>query len=98
MSGSYDERAAARKLAGELARELNRVSGLLEEVVTVWRRAELFGQQSSVAPGSLQDEARSLADTLRALPDADSEEHPALTFSAVARLAALRSNAACPRR
>ena len=78
-----------------MATDLSRVSGLLEEVATLWRRAQLYGQQSSpIAPGSLQDAARSLADALRLLPDADSGEHPALAFAAVAQLAALESNAA----
>ena len=77
-----------------MATDLSRVSGLLEEVATVWRRARLYGQQSSpIAPGSLQHAARSLADDLRLLPDADCKEHPALAFAAVAQLAALETNA-----
>lgn len=96
VSGSYDQWAAARQAADLVATDLNRVSGLLEEVATLWRRAQLYGQQSSpIAPGSLQDAARNLADALRLLPDADCEEHPALAFAAVAQLAALESNAAC---
>ncbi len=95
VSGSYDQWAAARQAADLVATDLNRVSGLLEEVATLWRRAQLYGQQSSpIAPGSLQDAARSLADALRLLPDADSGEHPAQAFAAVAQLAALESNAA----
>lgn len=95
MSQSYDQRAAARATADLLATDLNRVSGLLEEVATVWRRAELYGQQpASIAPRSLQRAARGLADALRLLPDADSEQHPALVFSAVTQLAVLESDAA----
>jgi hypothetical protein len=95
MSGSYDRRAAARLAADLTATDLQRVSGLLEEVATLWRRAQLYGQQSSpIAPRSLQDAARNLADTLRVFPDADSDQHPALAFSAVTQLAALESNAA----
>jgi len=78
-----------------LVTELNRVSGLLEEVATVWRRAELYGQQpASIAPRGLQSAARELADAVRLLPDADSEQHPALAFSAVTQLVALESDAA----
>jgi hypothetical protein len=95
VSASYDQRAAARTAADLLATDLNRLSGLLEEVATVWRRAELYGQQpGSIAPSSLQSAARGLADALRLLPDADSEQHPALAFSAVTQLAVLESDAA----
>jgi hypothetical protein len=95
VSGSYDQRAVARQAADLVAADLSRVCGLLEEVATFWRRAQLYGQQSSpIAPGSLQNAARSLADALRLLPDADSGERPALTFAAVAQLAALENNAA----
>lgn len=94
MSESYDQRAAARTAAGLLAADLNRVSGMLEEVATVWRRAELYGQQpASIAPRSLQNAARDLADTLRLLPEADHEQHPVLAFSAVTQLAVLESDA-----
>jgi hypothetical protein len=95
VSESHDQRAAARTAAGLLAADLNRVSGVLEEVATVWRRAELYGQQpASIAPRSLQNAAGSLADTLRLLPDADSEQHPVLAFSAVTQLAVLETDAA----
>ena len=95
MSGSDGLRAAARKDAGLMVSDLNRVSGLLEEVATIWRRAELYGRQSSsTAPSHLQEAARGLAALLRAVPDADCGQHPALAFSAVAQLAALESNAA----
>jgi hypothetical protein len=94
VSESYDQRAAARTAADLLAADLNRVSGVLEEVATVWRRAELYGQQpASIAPRSLQDAAGGLADTLRLLPEADSEQHPVLALSAVAQLAVLESDA-----
>jgi hypothetical protein len=77
-----------------LAADLNRVSGGLAEVATVWRRAELYGQPPGfIAPHSLQNAARDLADTLRLLPEADSEQHPALAFSAVTQLAVLESDA-----
>ena len=95
VSGRYDQRTAARQAADLVATELDRVCGLLEEVATLWRRAQLHGHQSSpFAPGSLQDAARSLAAALRLLPDADSREHPALAFTAVAQLAALQHDAA----
>jgi hypothetical protein len=95
VSGSYDQRAAARTAADLLATDLNRISGLLEEVATVWRRAELYGQQPpSIAPSSLQSAARDLADALRLLPEADSEQYPALTFAAVTQLAVLERDAA----
>lgn len=95
MSGSHDHRAAAREDADLMVTDLARVSGMLEEAATLWRRAELYGQQSSPrSPGNLQDAARRLAEDARALPEADSEQHPALAFSAVAQLAALESNAA----
>ena len=95
MSESYDQRAAARTAAGLLAADLNRVSGMLAEVATVWRRAELYGQQpASIAPRSLQNAAGGLADALRLLPEADSEQHPVLAFSAVTQLADLESDAA----
>ena len=79
-----------------MATDLHRATGLLEEVGTVWRRAGRFGQQRSspCAPDSLQDAARNLADAVRALPDADADQHPALVFSAAAQLAKLGSNAA----
>jgi hypothetical protein len=93
MSGSHDQQAAARKDADLMVRDLDRVSGLLEEVATVWRRAEIFGEQPSASsPGHLQGAARSLADTLRGLPDADSGQHQALVFAAVIQLAALERN------
>jgi hypothetical protein len=95
MSGSHDQRAVARKDADLMAVDLECVSGLLEEVATLWRRAERYGQQPpSTAPRNLQDAARRLADVVRALPDADCEQHPALAFSAVAQLVTLESNAA----
>jgi hypothetical protein len=95
VSESHDQRAVARTAVGLLAADLNRVSGVLEEVATVWRRAELYGQQpASIAPRRLQDAARDLADTLRLLPEADSEQHPVLAFSAVTQLAVLESEAA----
>lgn len=94
MSESHDQRAAARTAAGLLAADLNRVSGVLEEVATVWRRAELHGQQpASISPSSLQNAAGSLANTLRLLPAADSEQHPVLAFSAVTQLAVLETDA-----
>jgi hypothetical protein len=95
MSGSYGLRAAAHKDADLMVRDLNYVSGLLEEVATIWRRAELYGRQSSsTAPGHLQEAAKNLAALLRAVPDADCGQHPAQAFSAVAQLAALETNAA----
>jgi hypothetical protein len=95
VSGSYDQRAVARQAADLVAADLSRICGLLEEVATLWRRAQLYGQQSSpIAPGSLQEAARRLADALRLLPDADSSERPALAFAAVAQLGALENNAA----
>jgi hypothetical protein len=93
MTGSYDQRGAARKDADLMVTQLMNVSGMLEEVATVWRRAELFGQQPpSASPENLQEAARSLADTLLALPDADCDEYQALAFSAVTRLAALKNS------
>jgi hypothetical protein len=95
MSGSHDERAAARKEADLMVTDLMSVSGVLEEVATLWRRAGLFGQEApSGSLGSLRGAARGLADTVRALPDADCGEHQALAFSAVAQLAALENKAA----
>ena len=80
--------------AGLLAADLNHVSGVLEEVATVWRRAELYGQQpASIAPRSLQNAAGGLADALRLLPEADYKQHPVLAFSAVTQLAVLESDA-----
>jgi hypothetical protein len=94
VNGGYDQREGARQAADVVATDLSRVCGLLEEVATLWRRARIYGPQSSpVAPGRLQDTARSLADALRLLPDADSREHPTLAFAAVAQLAALENNA-----
>ena len=95
MGGSDGLRAVARKDADLMVRELNCVSGLLEEVATIWRRLEVYGRQSSsTSPGHLQKAARNLAAVLHAVPDADSGQHPALAFSAVAQLAALEANAA----
>jgi hypothetical protein len=95
MSGSYDQRAAVRKDADLMVTDLMNISGMLEEVATVRRRAEIFAQKRpSSSPSSLQAAAASLADTLHALPDADPRQHPALAFSAVTQLAALENNAA----
>lgn len=94
MRDTDDQRAAARKEAALMATELRRVTGLLEEVATVWRRAGRYGQQpSSCTPGSLQDAARNLAAAVSTLPDADAEQYPALAFSAAAQLAGLAANA-----
>lgn len=94
MSENYDQRAAARTAARLLAADLNRVSGVLAEVATVWRRAELYGQQPGfITPSSLQSAAGGLADALRLLADADFEQQPALAFSAVTQLAVLESDA-----
>jgi hypothetical protein len=93
MSGSFDQRTATRKEADLMVTGLITVSGMLEEVATAWRRAELFGPEPPASsPGHLQRAARNLADTLRALPDKDSDEHQALAFSAVTQLAALENN------
>ena len=95
MSAIYDQRVAARKDADLMVVELTRVSAILEEVGTVWRRAELFGQDpSGSCPGDLQATAKSLAETVLALPDTDSSQLQAVTFSAVTQLAALDSKAA----
>jgi hypothetical protein len=95
MSGSHDERPAARKDADLMVTDLMSVSGVLEEVATLRRRAGLFGQEApSGSLGNLRGAARGLADTVRALPDADCGQHQALAFSAVTQLAALESNAA----
>jgi hypothetical protein len=97
MRDTDGQREAARNEAALMATDLRRVTGLLEEVATVWRRAGRYGQQqqpSSCAPGSLQDAARTLAAAVRDLPDADTEQHPALAFSAAAQLGELRNNAA----
>src|ERR1039458_2237873 len=95
MSSSHDQRAAAHQDAGRIADDLNRMSGLLEEVATVWRRAGLYGPQSSpITPGHLQEAARSLANLLRTLAYADSEQYPALAFSAAEQTEALERDAA----
>jgi hypothetical protein len=95
MSGDHDGRAAARKDADLMVTELMSVCGVLEEMATLWRRAGLFGPESSSgSPVNLQQAARGLADTVLALPDADCGQHQALAFSAVTQLTALESNAA----
>jgi hypothetical protein len=95
MHGSDDQRAAARQAAELMAMDLTRVSGLLEEVGTLWRRAGFYPRPSApIAPASLQTMARNLAEVLHLVPDTDSKEHPALAFAAVAQLAALEGNAA----
>jgi hypothetical protein len=94
MSGSHDERAAAYKDADLLVTDLMSVSGVLEEVATLRRRAGLFGQEGpSGSLGNLWGAARDLADTVRALLDADCGQHQALAFSAATQLAALKNNA-----
>jgi hypothetical protein len=94
VSENYDQRTAARTAAGLLAADLNRVSGMLAEVATVWRRAELYGQQPGfITPSSLQSAAGGLADALRLFAEADSEQQPALASSAVTQLAVLESDA-----
>jgi hypothetical protein len=95
MGGSHDERAAARKDADLMVTDLMSVSGVLEEAATFRRRAGLFGQETpSGSLGNLPGAARGLADTVRALPDADRGQHQALAFSAVTQLAALENKAA----
>jgi hypothetical protein len=95
MSGSHDERAAARKDADLVVTDLISVSGMLEEVAILWRRAGLLRQEPpSGSLGNLREAARGLADMVRALPDADCGQHQALAFSAVTQLAALQNKAA----
>jgi len=95
MSGSHDERAAARKDADLMVTDLMSVSGVLEEVATLWRRAGLLRQEApSGSLGNLREAARGLADTVRALRDADRGQHQALAFSAVTQLGALQNKAA----
>lgn len=97
MSGSHDHRAAARQDAELMVTDLMRVSGMLEEGATLWRRAGLYGQQSSPgSPGALQQAVRKLAEDIRSIPEADCEQQPILAFSAAAQLAALERNAALP--
>jgi hypothetical protein len=94
VSENYDQQAAARTAAGLVAADLNRVSGMLEEVAAVWRRAEIYEQQPGLmTPSSLQSSAGGLADALRLLPEADPEQQPALACSAVTQLAVLESDA-----
>lgn len=96
MNDSHaQQRARARKDADLMVTELEQVSGLLEEVATLWRRAQRYEQQSSsTAPSNLQGAAKLLADAARALPDVDCEQYPALAFSAVAQLVTLQKDAA----
>ena len=89
MSRISEQRAAAHHEAGLILSGLAGISGLLEEVTTVWRRAGTCGPASPDSPGGLQARTRNLADAVRGLPDAGSGEIPALAFSAVTQLDAL---------
>jgi hypothetical protein len=89
MRGVPEQRAAARRSAGLILTGLAGISGLLEEVATVWRRAGRYGPDSRSSPGGLQAGTRSLGDAVRVLPDAESGQVPALACSAVTRLDAL---------
>jgi hypothetical protein len=97
MGASQDHWAAVRRNADLMVTDLARVSGMLEELVTLWRRAGLYRQQASPgSPSALQHAVRKLADDVRAIPEADSGQHPALALSAAAQLAALERDAARP--
>jgi hypothetical protein len=93
VSENYDQRAAVRTAAGLVVADLNRVSGALEEVATVWRRAGIYRHRPGfITPGSLQGAAGGLADALRLLRAADPGQQPGLAFSAAAQLAVLASD------
>jgi hypothetical protein len=93
VSENCDQRAAVRTAVRLVVADLNRVSGVLEEAATLWRRAGIHGQRPGfITPGSLQDAAGDVADALLLLAAADPEQQPALAFSAVAQLAGLASD------
>jgi hypothetical protein len=97
MGASQDHWAAAQRDADLMVTDLASVSGMLEELATLWRRAGLYRQQASPgSPCALQHAVRKLADDVRAIPEADSGQHPALALSAAVQLAALEKDAARP--
>jgi hypothetical protein len=90
VSVNYDQRAAVRTAVGRVVADLSRVSGVLEEVATVWRRAGIYGPRPGFStPGGLRGAAGDVADALLLLAAADPGQQPGLVFSAVARLAVL---------
>jgi hypothetical protein len=91
-----DSLAVARQDLDTLLGDLAGVCGQLEELATTWRREHTSGtsrgQLALAFPHRLQSAARRLAGTLKAL--AESGPEPDLAASAVAQLAALRSEVA----
>jgi hypothetical protein len=95
VSENCDQRAAVRTAVGRVVADLYRVSGVLEEAATVWRRAGIYGRRPGfITPGSLRGAAGDVADALLLLAAADPGQQPALAFSAVAQLAVLASDVA----
>jgi hypothetical protein len=92
---SHDVQAAAREQVDFMVSDLSGVTSVLEEVATMWRRAQLFPQQAAAcSPSNLQQAAGRLAGLLRVLPDTSTGERRALATSAVAQLAALADDVA----
>lgn len=92
MTDGYDRLQAAGDDLRLLVSDLNELSGQLEELATVGRRAGL-----EHAPGfhrRIGDSAARLIATLEALVAAGTGQQPGLAFSAVAQLCALESDIA----
>jgi hypothetical protein len=93
MISSHDVQAAVSEQADFMVSDLTSVASALEEVATMWRRAELFPPQAvASSPSSLQRAAGRLAGLLRALPETGTAERLALVSSASAQLAELARN------
>lgn len=83
------------RLAGDLARDLAVVSGLLSEIATCWRRAAVPERDLPVgAPLRLQDAVRELDTDIRSLAEASPEQRADLALSAAGQFGMLRAGIA----
>jgi hypothetical protein len=95
MISSHDAQAAAREQVDIMVSDLTGVTSALEEVATMWRRAQLYPPRAAASsPSNLQQAAGRLAGLLRVVPDTGTGEQQALVSSAARQLAALADNVA----
>jgi hypothetical protein len=93
MIGSHQVQAATREHVDLMVSALSGVTGVLEEVATMWRRAELFPPlAAATSPSNLQQAAGRLTGLLSVLPDTGTDEWQVLGPSAAAQLAELADN------
>jgi hypothetical protein len=91
MSDKYDRTLAARQDLTFLVSDLNELSGRLEEVATVARRAD--AQHYPLLHRRLRDTSAQLVASLEALVEGGTGQQPGLAFTCVAQLHALQSDA-----